>query len=390
MAYRNGISGEAESENETESNIDSKIAYYFRSGFEYKEILSFLSKFHGSKMSMSTLKRRLKNLRLQRRKPNFDIQYFRRAVQALADGAGSSRGYRSIWHSLKRDGISVPRDVVQQLLKEIDPEASESRKTGRLKRRTYRNEGPDQCWHCDGYDKLKPYGFPIHGCIDGFSRKVIWLCVTRSNNSPNNIAAYYLDAVEEHGGCPVNLRTDPGTENGTMAGIQAFFTNDEDSHRYVPSTRNQRIEAWWSALRKAYTGWWIHFFKDISDSGIVDLTSQYEKECLWFCFSNHLQAGLDEIKDHWNTHYIRGSRHETVKGRPDSLYYLPENHGGTPHLKVIVPLNEFEYAKNHLVDEDEDNNFQEYFKYVVETLALPTPRNWREALHMYNILKEQA
>ena len=20
-------------------------------------------------------------------------------------------------------------------------------------------------WHVDGYDKLKPYGFPVHGCI---------------------------------------------------------------------------------------------------------------------------------------------------------------------------------------------------------------------------------
>eukprot|EP00794_Sanderia_malayensis_P018332 gene18332-20154_t len=127
----------------------------------------------------------------------------------------------------------------------------------------------------------------------------------------------------------------------------------------------------------------------MSDSGIADLTSQYEKECLWFCFSNHLQASLNEMKDHWNTHYIRGSRHETVKGRPDSLYYLPENHDSTPHLKAIVPLTEFEYANNHLVDEDEDNDFQEYFKYVVEKLVLSTPRNWREALYMYNIIKEQ-
>lgn len=23
-------------------------------------------------------------------------------------------------------------------------------------------------WHCDGYDKLKPFGLPIHGCIDGY------------------------------------------------------------------------------------------------------------------------------------------------------------------------------------------------------------------------------
>ena len=24
-------------------------------------------------------------------------------------------------------------------------------------------------WHLHGYDKLKPYGFVIHGCIDGYS-----------------------------------------------------------------------------------------------------------------------------------------------------------------------------------------------------------------------------
>ena len=22
-------------------------------------------------------------------------------------------------------------------------------------------------WHVDGYDKLSPYGFTVHGCIDG-------------------------------------------------------------------------------------------------------------------------------------------------------------------------------------------------------------------------------
>jgi hypothetical protein len=37
------------------------------------------------------------------------------------------------------------------------------------------NPGPNFAWHADGYDKLKPYGFPIHGCIDGFSRRLIWL-----------------------------------------------------------------------------------------------------------------------------------------------------------------------------------------------------------------------
>ena len=34
--------------------------------------------------------------------------------------------------------------------------------------------------HVDGYDRLKPYGFPIHSAIDGFSRRILWLHVTRS------------------------------------------------------------------------------------------------------------------------------------------------------------------------------------------------------------------
>ena len=34
----------------------------------------------------------------------------------------------------------------------------------------------------DGNDKLKRIGFPIHGCILRFSRKLMWLVVSKSNN----------------------------------------------------------------------------------------------------------------------------------------------------------------------------------------------------------------
>ena len=29
-------------------------------------------------------------------------------------------------------------------------------------------QGPNYVWHTDGLDKLKPYGFAVHGCIDGY------------------------------------------------------------------------------------------------------------------------------------------------------------------------------------------------------------------------------
>lgn len=32
---------------------------------------------------------------------------------------------------------------------------------------------PNFSWHIDGYDKLKPFVFSVHGCVDGFSRRII-------------------------------------------------------------------------------------------------------------------------------------------------------------------------------------------------------------------------
>ncbi len=102
-----------------------------------------------------------------------------------------------------------------------------------------------------GYDKLKPYGFPIHGAVYGYSRKVLWLEVTRSNNSPEAVAQFYLDAVKQNGGCPLQTRTDCGTENGIIAGAQCYLRADDDgpfsgeqAHIFGRSTHNQRIENW--------------------------------------------------------------------------------------------------------------------------------------------------
>ena len=366
------------------------IRDYFNKGFTYSEILALLQNNHSIQMSIATLKRRVKAYGLKRRHLDYDVDSIRDHIRTLLDGPGCMGGYRHIWHTLKMRGISVPRSVVEVLLRELDPEGTAERRAHRLRRRTYRNAGPNDTWHCDGYDKLKPFGFPVHACIDGWSRKVLWLHVTRSNNSPHNIAAYYLDAVELLGGCPRKLRTDLGTENGIMASLQSFFQNDLHSHRYVPSPRNQRIEAWWSYFRRSRTNWWINFFKDLEDQGTFNPTRELERECLWFCFSPLLQQDLEQLKEHWNTHYIRKSRHDTIPGRPDSLYYLPESHGGAPNLITQVPGNEMEYGRVQLVENPGVNEYEQYFQYILTTCDLQRPESWREGLELYNTLLDYA
>ena len=138
--------------------------------------------------------------------------------------------------------------MVLQMMCVIDPEGVRQRNARRLVRHRYYAQGPNYVWHVDGYDKLKPYGFCFNGAIlDGYSRRILWLEVSNSNNPSGVIAKYSLDSLANLGVCPRPLR-----ENAKLSVLQPFFRyNDTDSFSgmksfmYGNSVSNQRIESWW-------------------------------------------------------------------------------------------------------------------------------------------------
>ena len=70
----------------------------------------------------------------------------------------------------------------------------------------------------------------MHITIHGYNRKMLWLKVLRSNNSPNNIAGLYLSCVEELQDAPVKTITGLFTENALAAAINSFFCQNTDAH----------------------------------------------------------------------------------------------------------------------------------------------------------------
>ena len=90
--------------------------------------------------------------------------------------------------------------------------------------------------------------------------------------------------------------------------------------------------------------------------------------CLWFCCKDVLQADLDHVRDNWNTHYNKKLHQDTIPSRPDELFYVPENSG---FEDFRCPFTE---------------HFMEYFNYVLESLNLHCPTNWREALTLFQRL----
>ena len=131
------------------------------------------------------------------------------AIETELGGSGGSIGYRQMHQRLRIEyGLVVQKETVRVLSKELDPAGVQSRSSKRLRRREYHGKGPNYIWHIGGYGKLKPFGFCIHGAIDGYSRRILWLEVGRTNNNPIIIANYFTDYIRQIGGVPRIVRAD--------------------------------------------------------------------------------------------------------------------------------------------------------------------------------------
>ena len=125
--------------------------------------------------------------------------------------------------------------------------------------------------------------------------------------------------------------------------------------------------------------------------GTVDTSCEMAMECLWYCFHGVLQAEFDAVKERWDTHRIRKSGNDTVPGRPDSLYFLPELHGAWDNGMPFT-ITEVRYVTQHIieVDDSQSNDYQDYSNYARTSLCIPLPKNWEEALSLYTKLMHVA
>ena len=314
---------------------NNRIREYFLAGLSYSEIKTMLcaSNIH---ISIRQVNRVLRSMNLFRRGKKSSTNDILNAIHKEILGSGQCFGYRLMTQKLRMQGYNVDRETVRISLNSLDPEGVEQRSIHRFRRRKYRSVGPNYIWHLDGYDKLKKFGFAVHGGIDGWSRKVLWLKVASSNNNPNIIALYFIKCVDRLHLVPRCIRVDRGSENVVTGGMQRFFRRHgtdnsagDESFRYGPSTSNQRIESWWSQFRRNRSNYWINLFKDMCDSGILETDIDYHIASLRFCFMGLLQTELDETVYLWNTHRIRKVRNsECPAGRPDVTYAAPRFYGG--------------------------------------------------------------
>ncbi|CAI6356893.1 unnamed protein product [Macrosiphum euphorbiae] len=251
------------------------------------------------------------NLNLFRRKQFTPIETVRLYIKNIVNTSNQLNGYKWVHLKCIRQVFTVTQETIRHLLLEVDPEGVVFTSKKRLRRRVYSNPGPNYLWHTDVYDKLTPYGISISGCIDGFSRYIVWLHAASSCSNPNIIAGFYVYTVEMLSGCPQTLRFDAGSENTIIQHLQTFLHQNNPSEKpwvlILKSTENQRIEAWWGILRKHQSQFWINLFQKLKEDGHFT-GSWLDKNLIRFVFLDIIKTELEEIKTEWNSHKIRGEK----------------------------------------------------------------------------------
>ena len=86
------------------------------------------------------------------------------------------------------------------------------------------------------------------------------------------------------------------------------------------------MEAFWSFLRRGRTTWWITFFKDVVEECNINTDPGFQRDCLWFCFSELLQNDLDRFVGtsiYWNTGTsIPSENQETIPFQESQTLYI--------------------------------------------------------------------
>jgi hypothetical protein len=214
--------------------------------------------------------------------------------------------------------------------------------------------GPGRFFSCDGYDKLKRFGFHIYGFIDGYSRFITQTYCGIDNKTALTPLIIYLRMIRRLGKVPCMIRADKGVETALIAWAQYTLRKAirddmyaervaetqrlgleppeplpplrfEQAFWWGPSTRNVRIERWWRSLADSSLREYLHYFESLADEGYYAEVKP-DRIAMRYVYMEMLRVRIIGFVLVHNNHRIRKQptrEHYLPTGKPRLLYEYP-------------------------------------------------------------------
>lgn len=219
---------------------------------------------------------------------------------------GATSGLTYITGYLRSIGFRIQRHRIRESMTRVQPRNAILRWGMIVQRRKYHVPWPNSLWHLDGHHSLIRWSLVVHGCIDGFSRRIIYLqCST--NNLSETVLALFLNATEDDGGLwPSRIRVDRGVENVRVCDAMVEARGEgRGSFIAGPSTHNQRIERLWRDVFRCVLHYFYYVFYAMEDAGIFFLDNPTHVFILHYVFLSRINQALQEYKHAFNNHGVR-------------------------------------------------------------------------------------
>ena len=370
------------SEWKEDKKLKEDISQYVKQNLRRMEILDYVSRdFNCYDWSLPTLARRMKHFGIKYINEEVSVEEVVAAVNEELKGPGKLLGYRAMHMKLRVEhDLKVPRNLVYNVMRALDKDGIDARsvkKRAKKVKKPFVSGGSDWLYSLDGHDKLmgfQNWTFPIaiYGCLDTFSRKVLYLFVWNSNSDPVLIANCYWRYICKTKKIPNFLRIDKGTETGKLATMQAFLmdSNSNDAAEtviYGPSTSN-KIERWWRDLHERMEKFFKHQLCDLLETNDYNPHNPLDRFLLSYIFIPVIQNECNIFADLWNTHRIRKQKGlELPTGIPNHMYSFPHKYGGDQHgisvtedmLQEVAELSGIMEAPTSYIDEEIKQHFED-------------------------------